>query len=491
MTVDAAGWQARPRRLRAQPLSMTALVFALCAVAACGSRRSGADLLAAARGGPAVAGNSGVSVGASSGPSSGGAGVAGGALASGSTAIGAPGAGAGAAGGPVSGASPAAAAGTSGASATKSAVTIAALGAFSGVVGASQGPYLDGLRAWIRMINDQGGLNGHRVNPLIVADDGGDSARNRQLAQQLIEQNHVLALVFDAALDGSGTVSYVTQSGVPFIGSAGVGQYFYQSPVYFPQMPVGFAFDEIQLGEFAEMQSEGKTKLATIVCVESPSVCNAAASVAKKGAPRYGAQVVYATTASIAAPDYSAECLNARNAGAQVIMMVLDAASGIRLQQSCARQGYHPIFSTTSAALNADTAADDDFEGMIIPAVTMPVAGNPAALTEFRAAMARYAPGVALLDGHVEAWATGKVLQLGAAHLPDGDVTTLRKALISGLYAIPHGYVLGITTPLEYNPGKPATPVVCWFLETIHNHQFVAANGGQRTCAPYDPGLVS
>jgi hypothetical protein len=95
------------------------------------------------------------------------------------------------------------------------------------------------------------------------------------------------------------------------------------------------------------------------------------------------------------------------------------------------------------------------------------------------------------LDGQVGAWATGKVLQIGAAHLPDGDVTVLRKALLSGLYAIPRDFDLALTAPLEYNPGKPATPVVCWFLETIHNHQFVPANGGQRTCAPYDPGLVS
>ncbi|HEX9547109.1 MAG TPA: ABC transporter substrate-binding protein, partial [Acidimicrobiales bacterium] len=361
----------------------------------------------------------------------------------------------------------------------------------SGIVGQSQGPYLDGLRAWIRMVNDQGGLNGHRVNPLIVADEGGDSARNRQLAQQLIEQNHVLALVFDAALDGSGTVSYVTQSGVPFIGGIGTGQYFYQSPVYFPQMPQGIAAAEITLGELAEMKAQAKTKLATIVCVESPNICNAAASVAKKGAPRYGAQVVYATTASIAAPDYSAECLNARNAGAQVIVIAMDGASAIRIQQSCARQGYHLIFATVSSAVNTDTAADDGFEGMIISAPTMPVAGNPPALSEFRAAMARYAPGVSVLDGQVEAWAAGKVLQIGAAHLPDGDINVLRKALLSGLDAIPHDFDLGITAPLEYNPGKPATPVVCWFLETIHNHQFVPVNGGQRTCAPYDLGLVS
>jgi branched-chain amino acid transport system substrate-binding protein len=278
---------------------------------------------------------------------------------------------------------------------------------------------------------------------------------------------------------------------VPFIGGIGAGQYFYQSPVYFPQMPQGFAGAEANLGLLAELKAQRKTKLATIVCIESPRVCNAAASVFKRAAPRYGAQVVYAATASIAAPDYSAQCLNARNAGAQVIFMILDAASEIRIQQACARQGYHPLYATRSTVINADTAGVDDFEGMVIAAPILPLSGNPPALSEFRGAMARYAPGVSLLDGHVEAWAAGKVLQIGAAQLPDGDVRVLRKALLNGLYAIPKGYDLGITSPLEYNPGKPATPVVCWFLETIHNHRFVPVNGGQRACAPYDPGLVS
>ena len=107
---------------------------------------------------------------------------------------------------------------------------------------------LAGLRAWIRWINDHGGLNGHPVNPLVVADDGGDAARNRQLAQQLIEDQKVVALAFDGALDGSGTVNYVTQRGVPFIGGIGTGQYFYESPVYFPQMPQSLALAQIAHG---------------------------------------------------------------------------------------------------------------------------------------------------------------------------------------------------------------------------------------------------
>jgi branched-chain amino acid transport system substrate-binding protein len=367
-------------------------------------------------------------------------------------------------------------------------VSIGALGAFSGVTGASQSPFLSGLRAWIKSINDRGGLNGHPVNQLIVGDDGGDSARNRQLAQQLIEQDHVVALVFDAAQDGSGTVSYVTQQGVPFIGGIGTGQYFYQSPVYFPQMPQGYALAEEEQGALPALVRQGKTKIGTIVCVESPTVCNAASNVAKRAAPKYGAQDVYSTSASITQPDYSSECLNARNAGVQALFLGLDGASIGRVAQSCSRQGYHPVYAIGSVVVSPDMAQNGDLQGMIIFGGTMPISANQPPLQEFRAAMAKYAGGQTLIDGQVEAWAAGKVLEAGAKGLPDGDVPTLRKALLNGLWGL-HGFDLGITAPEQYNPNQPATPTVCWFTETVQNNRFVS--DGNRTCAPYDPSLAS
>jgi hypothetical protein len=120
----------------------------------------------------------------------------------------------------------------------------------------------------------------------------------------------------------------------------------------------------------------------------------------------------------------------------------------------------------------------------------MPVSANLPPLQEFRTTMAKYAPNETLQDGHVTAWAVGKILEAGGKSLPDtGDVPTLRKALLNGLWAIPHGFDLGYTEPLQYRPNAPASPVLCWYIETIQGHRFVS--DGNRTCAPYDPSLVS
>jgi branched-chain amino acid transport system substrate-binding protein len=371
----------------------------------------------------------------------------------------------------------------------KSPVTIGTVGAYSGLVGASQAPDLAAIRAWIRYINDKGGLNGHPVNPLIVADDGGDSARNRQLVQKLIEQDKVVALIFDVALDGSGAVSYVTQQGVPYVGGAGIGQYFYESPVFFPATPQGLVNAETSQAVVPVLAKQGKSKLATIVCVESPKVCNAQANVLKRSASQYGGQVVYAATASITAPDYSAECLNARNAGAQAIFMVMDGPSMQRIAASCARQGYRPQFATIASVTTSDLPKDDNLQGMVVSAPFMPVSAQQPALNEFFATMKKYAPGESLLDGDVNAWAAAKVLELGGKNLPDGDLGTLRKALLNGLWSIPRGTDLGFAAPLQFNPNQPATPVVCWFIETVKDHKWVS--DGKRTCVAHDPKLTA
>jgi ABC-type branched-subunit amino acid transport system substrate-binding protein len=208
----------------------------------------------------------------------------------------------------------------------------------------------------------------------------------------------------------------------------------------------------------------------------------------KRVAPRYGAQVVYSTTSSITQPDFSSECLNARNAGAQVLFMGMDGASMKRIAQSCSRQGYHPTYSATTNGVTADLPQDDDLQGMVAVGPTMPIAANLPPLEEFRTAMAKYAAGQTPIDGDVEAWAAAKILELGAKSLPDGDVPALRKALLNGLWTL-HGFDLGIVGPEQFNPNQPASRTVCWFNETLQNHHFVS--DGNRACAPYDPSLAS
>jgi len=76
-----------------------------------------------------------------------------------------------------------------------------------------------------------------------------------------------------------------------------------------------------------------------------------------------GFDLVYQATSSIAQPDFTAECLSARNAGAQVLLPALDTNSVVRMVSSCARQGYAPSYALYTAEIKESFKDDRTWLG--------------------------------------------------------------------------------------------------------------------------------
>ena len=86
-----------------------------------------------------------------------------------------------------------------------------------------------------------------------------------------MEQAHAVAFLTNVeTLTGAGSADYITQKRIPVIGTDTATPWAYRSPMYFPQASVG---DAASFGVFAGIAQQvvpaGKTKLATIACVES------------------------------------------------------------------------------------------------------------------------------------------------------------------------------------------------------------------------------
>ena len=213
-------------------------------------------------------------------------------------------------------------------------------------------------------------------------------------------------------------------------------------------------------------------------------VCRDAGAKAPAVFAKHGMEVVYRASASLAQPDFTAECLNARNAGAQIISIGMDANAIRTIAQACLRQAYKPVFGWTAGSTVAGHASDPNLEGSQIASF---VQGWPARNTpgtrEFQAAMAKYAPGLAVAGGHMLGWVSAKVFEIGTKNLPD---TATPRAALEGLWSL-HGDVLpDLTGPLLFNPGKPATPTVCNYAVSISKGKFVSTQNGERACTAYD-----
>ncbi|HWB37765.1 MAG TPA: ABC transporter substrate-binding protein, partial [Rugosimonospora sp.] len=247
----------------------------------------------------------------------------------------------------------------------KSPVVIASAGTFSGPIGAILLPGTQTVSAWVAHINANGGLGGHQVK-LLVYDDGGDPARRQTQIKEAIERRGVIAFVHNAApFESKTTQDYITAQRIPVIGTETGTEAVYRSPMYFPQATSGSGnIADAMLSAAMQLAPAGKIRVATLTCVEAQQCTEADALWAELG-PQVGMKVVSRGRASITQPDYTAECLSARNAQADVVVFALDPNAASRLALSCARQGYRPTYATlTSLALDRHKT-DPNLDGMV------------------------------------------------------------------------------------------------------------------------------
>src|SRR5947209_5715018 len=110
-------------------------------------------------------------------------------------------------------------------------ITIGAWYPLTGPVSASGVPERAGADAYFKMINDRGGINGHKVN-WIVQDNAFDPQQTVQIARQLIGQDKVVAIV---AANGTSQAEaafpfVLQQSKVPILNELGGLASWYTPP---------------------------------------------------------------------------------------------------------------------------------------------------------------------------------------------------------------------------------------------------------------------
>ncbi|MDQ4098501.1 MAG: ABC transporter substrate-binding protein, partial [Actinomycetota bacterium] len=340
-------------------------------------------------------------------------------------------------------------------------IVVGSVGTSSGIVGAALGPGLPAVRAWVGMINAAGGIKGHPVKH-VFADDGGDPARHRQLVQQMVERDKVVAFVFNfAPLSGQSSIDYLNQKRVPVIGDSGAAQWYYESPMFFPQFTTGRPYVEAMIrAAAAETVPQGKKKLAILNCQEA-QFCVDADKLWPELAPKLGYELVFRRQTSLAQPDYTAECLAAKNAGAEVFGLAMDGNAIGRVASACGRSGFKPIYFIHHSTLLKEQASDANTAGILVPIPARAYFDktNPK-VVRYQQALARYAPGEEIRQNSFAGWVAAEDFELAATRAPD---PTTSAGILEGLWSF-NGETLGnITLPLVY-PREGKTPQkICWY----------------------------
>ncbi len=335
------------------------------------------------------------------------------------------------------------------------------------------------LQAWVSWVNAHGGLSGHPVT-MQVGDDQTSPGTATTLIQNAVNQ-HVVA-IFDNSNEDTEWVPIAANAGIPVIGGSDSDVSYNNLDVFTPgpTLNYGITGQMIAVSHLTNLRKE-----AIFYCVEA-SVCASETNVASIVGPRYGVQVVYKAGIGFGAPSYAAQCLAAKQAGAQVLEVADAAVVQQKAAQDCAAQGWHPVevASTTSAAM----ATDPNFEGMISSQQNTPYFVHNNATKTYWAALDQYQPTLKNSQNFGEqsviAWAMGALLQDAMrAAAPSASATVTAATVKQGLYSLPSNDNLNGLSPqaLHFVKGVPANRS-CWYYLSAKNGGFVWSANHKPLC---------
>ncbi len=356
-----------------------------------------------------------------------------------------------------------------------------------GFICACTGPLASGVleippatKAWADSVNAAGGINGHKID-LIVDDDDSNPATSTTEAQTLVGTDHVVAII-DATSEDFSWASYIEAQGVPVVGMTTSTEPMFLNPDFYPE---GQTEDSLFDGITAAVHQAGGKDFALFYCAEAVQ-CQEGIAPLEAGAKAAGEDVVAALEVAVSAPNYTAQCLAAKQAGATVIFTADSQQVDSKIIQDCYAQGYKPkvvIDGETLSPTMATSPALDQSTYFTVP--NLPYFANTSAIKAMNSAINKYEPGtlknVNYNELAAEGWMSGKLFQAAVAAADvSGALTTAE--LIKGLDSLKGNTLDGLAPPLTYTAGKPH-PVDCWYYAVLKDGKFTTPFGLKDFCA--------
>jgi branched-chain amino acid transport system substrate-binding protein len=337
-------------------------------------------------------------------------------------------------------------------------------------------------KSYINLVNSQGGINGHKIN-VIVKDDESNPGLGLSEAKSLVEDDHVVALV-DATDTETAWGSYAQQQKVPVIGGFNLSALDITNPDFFS---TGTTEDVFTLAQVEAAQKVHAKNIAEFYCAEDP-LCAEIVPFLKGTAKAKGENVVDVAEISATLPNYTAQCVSAKQAGADFVSIGSAVTTVEKFAADCAQQGYFPWYEIADGGVSKSFVNSPGLDTKAVgfqTGVPFFVTNTPAT-KKMNAEFKKYAPGMTsdsnYNQNHVSMY-TSAILFADALKAGtkghSGPVTT--QEMYNGLYSL-HGDTLeGLAPPLTFKANQP-NPVDCWYWIGIAHHKFTTPFGLKPHC---------
>jgi branched-chain amino acid transport system substrate-binding protein len=364
--------------------------------------------------------------------------------------------------------------GSTGGSASGDVIKIGNIGSYTSPQSPSYIGSVATLQAWESYVNSHGGVNGHKID-LIIEDDQGNAATAVTEVRQLIQQDHVVAIVGEDSYVDSAWAPIPEAAGIPVIGGGPYDPVMETNPDFFPSgttaLPAGFGLMQLT-------KSIGSS-VGLLYCAEAP-ICEQSVPLYRSFGSAVGVQLKVAQSVSASAPNYTAQCQALIDSKASAIAINDASEIAERIVDACYTQGLRARLVQPGGIVSESWLKDPAAQNVLTVSFDAPyfdtsVSGVRTMLELLKNNNLGQTPS----GGAIFAY-TGAQLFLAAADAVKGSVTP--DSLKSALYAMKGETLDGLAPPLTYTKGS-GTSVLCYFVSTIKDSAWSVPSPATG-CAP-------
>lgn len=224
-----------------------------------------------------------------------------------------------------------------------------------------------GFEAYIKHVNDNGGVHGRKIEIVNVADDAFDGGKALAATKQLVESDKVFALAPVLGTPGYlASLDYIVEKNVPLVyPMTGVEQTAHPAKKnIFAVQPNNF--DEAKVLTQYLVKEMGKKKIA--VFWQNSDMGKQGLKGIKEIAPKLGAEIVYEAPHDAKAVDFATPVLNAKSKNADAVVIFTTLAETVGILKEARKQGLTAQMITSyvnADPINLPKLAGDASVGLI------------------------------------------------------------------------------------------------------------------------------
>jgi branched-chain amino acid transport system substrate-binding protein len=221
-------------------------------------------------------------------------------------------------------------------SVTPTSIIVGSLATASGALAGQFGQIVDGVEAYLDAVNAAGGVDGRKIVLKYQADDSGSPTDDTTQARNLVEQDHVFAVVGVGTPFFTGS-SFFAAEGTPAFGYV-VSQDWNDHPDLFGAYGSYLDYGEVEPG-LVDITKTLKAKSVAVVAYDIAAQSEDACAAVVKGLKQAGIRVGFQDLAFGLGADPTADVLSMKAAHADFLISCMEGSDNLAFDQAMHQNG--------------------------------------------------------------------------------------------------------------------------------------------------------